>query len=134
VVMDVAVDDFGTISLKRATIAADAGQIVDPDGLTSQLEGGLIQSASWTLKEQVVFDPDGVTSRDWETYPILSFSEVPQVETILIDQPGFPYLGAGEATQGPTVAAIANAVYNAIGIRLRKIPFTPEQVREAAAG
>jgi nicotinate dehydrogenase subunit B len=133
VVIDLSVDDIGQIQLHRAVIAADAGQIVDPKGLSSQLEGGLVQSASWTLKEQVTFDSGGITSRDWETYPILKFREAPVIETVLIDRPGQPFLGAGEATQGPTAAAIGNAVFNAIGIRLRKVPFTPENIRQAAA-
>jgi CO/xanthine dehydrogenase Mo-binding subunit len=132
VVMDLAVDDAGNIKLGRATIAADAGQIVDRQGLRNQLEGGLIQSASWTLKEQVTWDSGGITSRDWESYPIIKFDEVPEIETVLIDRPDQPFLGAGEATQGPTAAAIGNAVFNAVGIRLRQIPFTPENVRAAA--
>jgi len=132
VVMDVAVDDAGNISLKKATIAADAGQIVDRQGLRNQLEGGLIQSASWTLKEQVAWDSGGITSRDWESYPIIKFIDVPEIETILIDRPDQPFLGAGEATQGPTAAAIGNAVFNAVSIRLRQIPFTPDNVRKAA--
>jgi len=133
VVIDLSVDDIGQIQLYRAVIAADAGQVVDPKGISSQLEGGLVQSASWTLREQVTFDSGGITSRDWETYPILKFIEAPVIETVLIDRPDQPFLGAGEATQGPTVAAIANAVYNAVGIRLRKLPFTPENIRQAAA-
>ncbi len=133
VVIDLSVDDMGEIRLHRAVIAADAGQIVDAQGLSSQLEGGLIQSASWTLKEQVTFDSAGITSRDWETYPILNFTETPVIETVLIDRPDQPFLGVGEATQGPTAAAIGNAVYKAIGIRLRKLPFTPENIRQAAA-
>lgn len=92
-----------------------------------------MQSASWTLKERVVFDDTGVTSVDWESYPILTFPEIPEIETVLLDRPGEPYLGSGEATQGPTPAAIANAVFEATGLRLRRIPFTPEQVRAAAA-
>jgi CO/xanthine dehydrogenase Mo-binding subunit len=133
VVVDVEAEpQSGTIRLLRAVIAADAGQVVDPDGLTNQLEGGLIQSASWTLKEAVRFDRTRITSTDWETYPILTFPEVPEVETILLDRPGDPYLGSGEATQGPTPAAIANAVYHATGLRLRRIPFTPEVVRAAS--
>lgn len=126
-------DETAAIALERIVIAADAGQIVDPDGLVNQLEGGAVQSASWTLKEQVRFDRTRVTSVDWETYPILTFPEVPELETVLIDRPGAPYLGAGEATQGPTAGAIANAVYDAIGVRLRDIPFTPENVRAAVA-
>ena len=79
------------------------------------------------------FDRTRVTSVDWETYPILTFPEVPELVTVLIDRPGAPYLGAGEAMQGPTAGAIANAVYDAIGVRLRDIPFTPESVRAAVA-
>jgi CO/xanthine dehydrogenase Mo-binding subunit len=132
VVVELEVDTAsGTIRLLRAVIAADAGEIVDPDGLTNQLEGGFLQAASWTLKEEVRFDRTRITSRDWETYPILRFSEVPEVETVLLDRPGTPFLGAGEATQGPTPAAIANAVAHATGARLRRIPFTPERVRAA---
>jgi CO/xanthine dehydrogenase Mo-binding subunit len=133
-VVDLEVDGkTGEIRLERAVIAADAGQIVDPDGLANQLEGGFVQSASWTLKEEVRFDRTRITSTDWESYPILTFPEVPPVETVLIDRPGAPYLGSGEATQGPTPAAIANAVFHALGVRLRRIPFTPERVRSIAA-
>ena len=77
------------------------------------------------------FDRTRVTSRDWDSYPILRFAEVPEIETVLLDRPGEPFLGAGEATQGPTPAAIANAIAHATGARLRRIPFTPERVREA---
>ncbi len=132
VVVDLHVDrSKGNILLERAVIGADAGQIVNPDTLGSQLEGVLIQSASWTLKEQVTFDSDGITSRDWRGYPIFRFIDVPVIETVLIDRPGQPYLGFGEGGQGPVSAAIANAVYDAAGIRLRQIPFTPERVRAA---
>jgi len=133
VVIDLSVDDYGAIKLERAVIAADAGQVVDPEGLRNQLEGGLIQSASWTLKEQVDYDAGGILSRDWESYPIMTFSEVPEIETVLIDRPDQPFLGAGEATQGPTAAAIGNAVYDAVGLRLRCLPFTQDRVRSAAA-
>jgi CO/xanthine dehydrogenase Mo-binding subunit len=117
VVIDLEVDDYGAIGLRRAVIAADAGQIVDPEGLKSQLEGGLIQSASWTLKEQVNYDSGGILSRDWDSYPILTMAEAPVIETVLIDRPDQPFLGAGEATQGPTAAAIANAVFDARPLR-----------------
>ena len=134
VVVEVSVDDESAeIRLERATIAADAGEIVDPDGLVSQLEGGFVQSASWTLFEQVTCDDTRITSVDWDTYPIIRFPQVPEVDVVLIDRPGSPYLGAGEATQPPTPAAIANAVYAAVGVRIRDIPFTPERLRRAAA-
>jgi nicotinate dehydrogenase subunit B len=129
VVFDVRVDvATGQIVLEKATIAADAGQVVNPNGLKNQLEGGVIQAVSWAMKEAVRFDRERITSRDWETYPILKFPDMPQVETVLIDRPGLPSLGSGEATQGPTPAAIANAVFDAVGIRLRQMPFTPEYV------
>ena len=133
VVIDLSVDDYGVIKLDKAVIVADSGQIVDPEGLRNQLEGGLIQSASWTLKEQVDYDTVGILSRDWESYPIITFSEVPKIETVLIDRPDQPFLGSGEATQGPTAAAIGNAIFDAVGLRLRRLPFTQDRVREAAA-
>ena len=113
----------------RAVIAADAGEAVNPDGLKNQLEGGLIQSLSWTLKEQVRHDGRRITSRDWASYPILRFPEVPAVEVVLIDPPGEPFLGAGEASQGPAAAALANAVFDAIGVRVRDLPLTPDRLR-----
>ena len=87
-----------------------------------------MQAASWTLYEEVKFDRRGITSVDWETYPILRFAAAPLLETVIVNRPGMPFLGAGEAAQNPTPAAIANAVYDAIGLRLRDIPFTSEKV------
>jgi nicotinate dehydrogenase subunit B len=124
----------GRIRLERAVIAADAGQVVNPDGLSSQLEGGFLQGASWTLKEQVGFDRLGVTSTDWYSYPVLRLPEAPAIEIVLLNRPGKPYLGSGEASPMPTGAAIANAVFDAAGIRLRQVPFTPARVRTALAG
>jgi len=135
VAIELTVDDAtAAIRLERAAIAADAGQIVDPDGIVNQLEGGLVQAASWTLQEQVTFDRTRVTSTDWQSYPILRFGEVPEIDTVLLDRPGQPWLGAGEATQGPTAAAIANAVFDATGLRIRDLPLTPERLRSAARG
>ena len=135
VVCDVAVDPgSGQIRLLHATIAADAGRIIDRDGLANQLEGGFLQAASWTLKEQVRWDRAAIRSTDWDTYPVLRFSEVPPVTVRLIDRPDLPSVGAGEAAQGPTPAAIANAVYAAAGIRLRHTPFTPARVMAALSG
>ncbi len=132
VVVELEVDrETGEIRLLRALIAGDAGQVVDPDGLVNQLEGGFVQAASWTLKEEVRFDRTRITSCDWESYPILSFPEVPEVETVVLERPGAPFLGVGEATQGPTPAAIANAIFHATGARLRTLPFTPDRVRAA---
>ncbi len=133
VAVELSVDDAtAAIRLERAVLSCDAGQIVDPEGLVNQLEGGFVQGASWTLKEEVRFDRERVTSLDWETYPILRFDEMPELDTVLIDRPGQPWLGAGEASQGPAAAAIANAVFDATGLRLRDLPLTPERVREAA--
>lgn len=123
----------GDVRLTHAWIAADAGEVIDPDGLANQLEGGLVQAASWTLKERVGFDAHGVSTRDWDSYPILRFSEVPEVTTRIIDRPGRRSLGAGEATTGPTPAAIANAVFQATGARIRDLPLRPERVKAALA-
>jgi nicotinate dehydrogenase subunit B len=135
IVVEARVDiESGEIKLERAVIAAEAGQVVNPDGLSNQLEGGFIQAASMTLKEQVNYSAEGITSVDWETYPILTFSEAPRIETVILNRPGAPFLGSGEASQGPTPAAIANAVYDAVGIRLRDIPFLPERVKGVLGG
>ena len=132
VIMEVSVSDAAEIRLERCVIAADAGEIADRAGLAAQLEGGVVQAASWTLHEAVAFDRDGIASRDWDAYPILGFDNVPAFDTVLIDRGRQPFLGAGEATAGPTAAAIANAVHAATGLRLRRIPFTPDTVRAAA--
>jgi nicotinate dehydrogenase subunit B len=132
VVAEVEVDRAtGAVRVLKASCAADAGQIVSPDGLKNQMEGGIVQSTSWTLKEQVTFDRERITSRDWRSYPILTFPEVPEVAVTLIDRPGEPWLGAGEAAQGPTAAAIANAVAHATGARIRDLPLSPERVKAA---
>jgi CO/xanthine dehydrogenase Mo-binding subunit len=129
IIVDVHVDrDSGIIQLKRVVIAADAGQVVNPDGLSNQLEGGFVQAASWTLFEQVNHDKNGITSVDWKTYPILHMSDAPKIEVVILNRPDQPFLGSGEATQPVAPAAIANAIYDAVGIRLRAIPFSPERV------
>ena len=130
VVVEVQVDpEEGGIQLERAIIAGEAGQAVNPNGLSNQLEGGFIQAASMALKEQVQYDAEGIRSVDWESYPILTFSEAPRIETVILNRPGAPFLGSGEASLGPTPAAIANAVFDAAGIRMRDIPFLPERVK-----
>ncbi len=121
----------GQIRVVRTHAAVDAGQIINPDGLKNQVEGGILQATSWTLKEEVLFNRDGVASRDWTSYPILTLPEAPAVEVSLIDRPKEAPLGAGEVAQGPTAAAIANAIFDAIGVRLRDLPFTPERVKAA---
>jgi nicotinate dehydrogenase subunit B len=119
----------GRVRVVRAVASADSGHIVNPDGVINQIEGGLIQSLSWSLKEEVKFDDTRVTSEDWASYPILTFSEVPPIEVVLINRPGAPFLGTGEASQGPTGAALANAIHDATGVRFRRLPLTPERVR-----
>lgn len=119
----------GRVHVVRAVVANDSGHMINPDGIANQIEGGFIQSLSWTLKEEVKFDDTGVLSNDWKSYPIITFSEVPHVDVVLIDRPGEPYLGTGEAAQGPTSAAVANAVFDATGARLRRLPFTPDRVK-----
>ncbi len=121
----------GRIRVLRAVASADCGHMVNPDGVSNQIEGGLIQSLSWTLKEEVQMDKTRVLSRDWNSYPILTFSEVPPVDIVLIDRPGQPFLGTGEASQGPTGAALANAVFDATGVRLRTLPLTPDRLLQA---
>jgi CO/xanthine dehydrogenase Mo-binding subunit len=117
-----------SVRVEKLTLAVDAGLVVNPDGLRNQIEGGAIQSTSWTVKEAVTFDRSRVTSDDWETYPILRFSEVPQVEITVVDRPELPSLGAGECAQGPVAAAIANALCDATGIRVRRLPLTPDHI------
>ena len=122
------VEAVSDIRVRRLTLAVDVGRVVNPDGVRNQIEGGAVQSTSWTLKEQVTFDRTRITSIDWETYPILRFSETPQVEVLLLDRPELPSVGAGEASQGPTAAAIGNALAAAVGVRVRDLPLTPEKV------
>ena len=112
-------------------LAVDVGMVVDLDGVLNQIEGGALQSMSWALKEEVAFDAEGVTSRDWSTYPVLRFSEVPEVCVHVLDRPEAPPLGAGEAAQGPVAAALANAVSQALGIRIRSLPLSPERLLQA---
>jgi CO/xanthine dehydrogenase Mo-binding subunit len=134
-VADVEVDRAtGVIRVPRVFAAADAGQIINPDGLRNQIDGGVVQATSWTLKEDVTFDRERITSRDWNSYPILTFPEVPKVETVLLNHPDQPPLGSGEASQGPAGAAIANALRQAIGLRLRDFPFTADRVKAALQG
>ena len=126
------------VSVRNLWVVADIGEIIHADGAISQLEGGAIQSTSWALKEQAHWDSENITSTHWDAYPILRFSEVPEVKVHL--RPGNsengetlnPPLGAGEATQGPTTAAIANAVFHAVGVRVRQLPMTPDNLAKAA--
>ncbi len=116
------------IRVRRLVVAVDVGLVINPDGVANQLEGGAIQATSWTIKEQVRFDRTRVTSAAWEEYPILRFSEVPAVDVEIVSRPLERPVGAGEAAQGPTAAAIANAVFDALGARVRDLPLTPERI------
>jgi CO/xanthine dehydrogenase Mo-binding subunit len=119
------------VRARRLWIAADLGEVVNPDGAANQLEGGAIHATSQALREAVRFDRRRVTSDRWESYPILRFSEVPEVEVRLLNRPEEPPLGAGEPSFGPTVAALANAIHDALGVRPRAMPFTPENIAAA---
>ena len=132
IAIELTVNDKAEIEIRKVVCAADAGEVVDAAGLRMQLEGGILQAISWTLYEEVLFDQDGITSRDWDTYPILTFAQAPPVDVIIIDRPGEPHLGAGEASSEPVAAAIANALFDAVGIRVRRLPMTPNNLRQAA--
>ncbi|HEX3312186.1 MAG TPA: molybdopterin cofactor-binding domain-containing protein [Streptosporangiaceae bacterium] len=119
------------VKVRRLTIAVDAGLVINPDGAENQVEGGAIQATSWTLKERVRFDRLTVTSDTWDSYPILRFSEVPAVEVELLPGHENPPLGVGETAQGPTAAAIANALCDALGVRVRTLPLTEQQILAA---
>lgn len=129
VIAEVDVDE--DIRLRRVWCAADAGLIVNPDGAINQLEGGIIQSASWVLKEQVQLGETGISSLDWDSYPVLRFTEVPELFVELVASEGNEPLGVGEATAGPAAAAIGNAVAHALGARLRDLPLTRERMMAA---
>jgi len=132
VVADVEVNrKTGVIRVTNFYVAHDCGQIINPDGLKNQLEGNIIQTISRTLKEEIKFDRSHVTTLDWKSYPILTFPEAPQIAMDLIDRPNEKPWGAGEPTASVVPSAIGNAVYDAIGVRLRSVPFTPPKVLQA---
>lgn len=122
-----------TVRVDRVWCVADAGLVINPDGARNQLEGGVIQALSWTLKEQVRFDDHGIASVDWDGYPILRFGEVPEIHAELVDGAGNPSLGVGECSVGPTAAAVGNAVAHALGVRIHDMPLTRERIVAALA-
>jgi CO/xanthine dehydrogenase Mo-binding subunit len=133
-VVDIEVDrETGGVVVKRVAVSHDCGLIINPDGLRNQIEGNVIQTISRTLKEELKFDSGNVTTLDWDGYPILSFKEVPQIDMVLLDRPDLPASGAGEPSACPVTAAIANAIFDAVGVRLREAPFTPARVKGALA-
>jgi CO/xanthine dehydrogenase Mo-binding subunit len=131
VVAEVAGD--ADIRVSRLVVAVDVGEVINPDGVANQFEGGAVQATSWTLKEAVRFDRQRITSDTWEGYPILTFSEAPAVEVEVIARPEQKALGAGEAAHAPVAAAIGNAVFNALGVRVRDLPITRERIVAAMA-
>jgi CO/xanthine dehydrogenase Mo-binding subunit len=112
----------------RLTLAVDVGEAINPDGVINQIEGGAIQATSWVLKERVRFDRTRITSTSWMDYPILTFTEVPMVDVEIIQRPAIEPVGAGEAAHGPVTAAIANAVFDCLGVRVRDLPITRDKI------
>ena len=132
--MDVEVDRAsGRITVRRIACAHDCGLIINPDGLRNQVEGNVLHTLSRTLHEEVVFRDSRIATTDWASYPILRFPEAPRVEVALIDHPDQPSYGAGEAACAPVAAALGNAIYDATGVRLRRVPFTPANFLAAAS-
>jgi len=133
IAFEVEVDrETGRTRVLRVVAAIDSGEAVNPDGIRNQTEGGIIQSMSWTLHEAVAFDGKRITSRNWASYPILRFPEIPDtLEVYVINRPGQPFLGTGEAAQGPTAAALANAIADATGVRVRALPLSARRIKAA---
>jgi CO/xanthine dehydrogenase Mo-binding subunit len=129
---DVFVSADGAPRVSRLYLVADAGRIVDADGLKAQIEGGAIQATSWALQERVAWDRDGVLTRDWDASRPLRFDAAPEIVVTLLDRPEAPSVGAGEASSGPVVGAIANAIAAVTGLRPRRMPFDAEHLRALA--
>jgi nicotinate dehydrogenase subunit B len=131
-VAEVEVDkSSGKVAVKRFVLSHDCGLIINPDGLKNQIEGNIVQGVSRALMEEVKFDSSGITTLDWQSYPVIRFPEVPDIEIVLINRPEMPALGGGEPSSAPIAAAIANAIFDAVGVRLREAPFTPARVLAA---
>jgi len=122
------------VRLVNVYAAVDCGEAINPDGIRNQIEGSIIQSASWTLKEAIAIDGDRIATDGWQAYPILTFSEVPSIEVDLMDRPEAPPLGVGETAVGPTAAAIGNAVKRALGVRVVDLPLSRDAIRAAIDG
>jgi CO/xanthine dehydrogenase Mo-binding subunit len=133
IVAEVEIDrTTGKIWARKFTVAHDCGQIINPDGLRHTIEGNIVQGTSRTLWEEVKFNEKNVTSVDWLTYPILDITETPEtVDVVAINRPDVPPSGAGEPSIRPVAAAIANAIFDATGVRIRRVPFSPDRVKQA---
>ena len=121
----------GKVTVERVVCAHDCGLVVNPDALKNQIEGSIVQSLSKMLFEEVKFDKSHVSTVDWTTYPVIRFPDIPPVEVALLDRPDQPLMGAGEASLSPVGGALANAIFDAAGLRLRTVPFTPARVKAA---
>jgi CO/xanthine dehydrogenase Mo-binding subunit len=133
-VVDVHVDcSTGDITVTNVTAAIDVGRVINPDGVRNQIEGGIIQALSWALKERVMFSRTEITTHYWQDYPILSFHEVPPINVVVLEGRDEASLGAGECSLGPAGAALANAVVNACGVRIRDLPMLPERILQRLA-
>jgi nicotinate dehydrogenase subunit B len=133
--MEVAVERAsGKIKVERVVCAQDCGQIINPNGARGQVEGSILQTLSRVLMEEVMFDRERVVSVDWASYPIMRFTDAPKLEIALIDRPKEKPVGSGEAACSAVGAALGNAVFDATGVRLRTVPFTPERVKAAMEG
>jgi nicotinate dehydrogenase subunit B len=121
----------GEVTVKKITLGHDCGLIVNPDGLKNQIEGNILQAVSRALLEEVQFDSTGQKNLDWNSYPVIRYEQIPDVEIVLINRPEMQPLGGGEPSIVPVTAAIANAIHDAAGVRLRRVPFTPERVLAA---
>jgi nicotinate dehydrogenase subunit B len=128
-VAEVEVDkSSGKVMVQRFILSHDCGLIINPDGLKNQIEGNIIQGVSRALMEEVKFDSSGIKTLDWKSYPVIRFPDVPDIDIVLINRPEMAALGGGEPSSAPIAAAIANAIFDAIGVRLREAPFTPARV------
>jgi CO/xanthine dehydrogenase Mo-binding subunit len=121
----------GHISVKRVVCSHDCGLVINPDGVKNQIEGNIVQGISRALFEEVAFDANGVNSLDWQSYPVIRFADVPQLDIVLINRPDVAPLGAGEPSTIHLAAAVANALFDATGVRLYEGPFTPKRVLAA---
>ncbi len=134
-IADVAVNKAtGDVSVTRVVAGQDSGLMINPDGVRHQIQGNVIQSTSRALMEEVSFDRNSVTSREWGAYPIIKFPDIPKIDVLMLPRQDQPPLGVGESASVPSAAAIANAIFDATGVRFRELPFTPERILAGLRG